>query len=150
MSKTIGDLVLRRATIEDASLLLEWRNDRGTRNASHNTDEISRDDHLAWLERTLGDTTRQLFIAEERGSPVGTVRVDLDNGIHELAWTVAPNARGRGVARRMVAQVAAGIAGPIRAEVKVGNLASRRVAEHAGMQLQSESDGVLHYARGMV
>ena len=47
----------------------------------------------------------------------------------------------------MVMLAAAGIAEPIRAEVKVDNPASARVAEAAGMQLLRETDGVLHFSR---
>jgi len=84
---------------------------------------------------------------EENGVPIGTVRADVSDGVHELSWTVAPNARGRGVAKRMVALLASRILEPIRAEVKPGNTVSTRVAEHAGMQFDCETDGVLHYRR---
>jgi RimJ/RimL family protein N-acetyltransferase len=138
---------LRLATIQDADLLLEWRNDPETRNASHNTGEVQREDHVSWLTKTLNDASRQLFVAEEIGVPVGTVRADLADGVHELSWTVAPSARGRGVAKRMVALLASQISEPIRAEVKSGNTASTRISEHAGLLFAREADGVLHYRR---
>ncbi len=52
MNETI---TLRRATIKDADILLEWRNDPETRKASHNTAEVQRSDHVSWLSRTLGN-----------------------------------------------------------------------------------------------
>lgn len=144
-----GDaLKLRPATIDDADLLFAWRNDALTREASHGTAPVARDEHFAWLTRTLGDPRRKLFVAEVNGVPVGTVRSDFADGVCELSWTVAPSARGRGVGQRMVAQLAAGIAEPIRAEVKAGNAASVRIAVHAGMTFQKEVDGVLHFGRG--
>ena len=142
-----GTIALRPATLEDADLLFEWRNDAETRKASHNMADVARDEHLRWLTRIAGDEHHNLFIAEENGTPVGTVRADLSDGVFELSWTVAPGARGRGVAKRMVALLARQIAGPIRAEVKSGNIASARVAEYAGMAFDREVDGVLHYAR---
>lgn len=138
---------LRPATLQDAEMLLEWRNDPETRNASHNTAEIQREEHISWLTKTLNNLSRRLFIAEENGLPVGTARVDFSNGVYELSWTVAPNARGRGVAKRMVSLLASQISEPIRAEVKSGNLASARIAEYAGMEFDREVDGVLHYKR---
>ena len=135
------------ATIENADLLLEWRNDPETRKASHSIAEIQREESLSWLSRTLTDANRKLYIAEEDGIPVGTVRADWSGGTWELSWTVSPSARGRGVAKRMIAILAQQISDPIRAEVKVGNLVSIRVAEHAGMEFDYESDGVLHYKR---
>jgi len=44
---------LRPVTMADAEDLLVWRNDPETRHASHNTDEILLDRHLAWLEASL-------------------------------------------------------------------------------------------------
>jgi RimJ/RimL family protein N-acetyltransferase len=67
--------------------------------------------------------------------------------VWELSWTVAPNARGRGVAKQMVTLLAHQISEPIRAEVKAKNIASARIAEHAGMAVSREVDGVLHYCR---
>ena len=138
---------LRPATLEDADLLFQWRNDPETRKASHNIADVARDEHLRWLTGIVADKNRKLFIAEEDGTPVGTVRAELSGGVFELSWTVAPGARGRGVAKRMVALLASQIAGPIRAEVKSGNVASVRVAEHAGMTFDREVEGILHYAR---
>jgi len=47
----------------------------------------------------------------------------------------------------MVAVLGNQISEPIRAEVKAGNIASARIAEHAGMEFEHETDGVLHYKR---
>ena len=138
---------LRPVTIEDTDLLLVWRNDLQTRMASHITEEIKRDIHVSWLTRSLDNPSRRLFIAEEDGVPVGTVRADYSDGVYELSWIVAPHARGRGVGRRMVALLANQISEPIRAEVKVGNETSIRIAEYAGMQYDREDNGVLHYRR---
>ena len=137
---------LRRATMADAHMLLRWRNDPATRAASHNTDEVSLDGHLRWLAATLENPRRDLWIAEDDG-PVGTVRADHSDGVAELSWTVAPERRGHGVGSRMVSLAASQIDGPIRAEVKVGNEASRKIAESAGMTLEREEGGVLYFAR---
>ena len=144
MSETIS---LRPATIQDADLLLKWRNDPETRKASHNTTVVQRDEHISWLSRTLSNPNRKLYVAEENGDAVGTVRADLSEGVWELSWTVSSSARGRGVAKRMVVDLANQISEPIRAEVKAGNMASIRIAEHAGMEFERETDGVLHYQR---
>ena len=141
-------LCLRPATIKDAALLLRWRNDKTTRMASHSTEPVQLDAHIEWLDAALADKERSLFVAEEDGVPVGTVRADLANGAHELSWTVSPEARGRGVGKRMVKLLAGNIEGPIRAEIRQGRLASIRVAEYSGMVLiKEDGDGVLHYLR---
>lgn len=132
----------------DAKALFEWRNDPVTRAASHETAEIRMEDHLVWLEKCLADPHRKLYVAEIDGAAVGTVRADLTGGTWTLSWTVAPNRRGRGIGKRIAAKLAHAIADPIRAEVRSGNLASMRIAEHLGMQPVREVDGFLHYERG--
>lgn len=93
MSENIS---LRPATTQDADLLLEWRNDPETRKASHNTAEVQRDEHISWLSRTLNNPNRRLYVAEENGAPVGTVRADLSEGVWELSWTVSQTREGEG------------------------------------------------------
>lgn len=143
-------LTLRKATAQDSDLLFNWRNDPITRRSSHDTSEISRDRHETWLAASLANSQRVILIAEERGRPVGTVRVDHGpDGTAELSWTVAPDARGEGVATRMVRTVADDVARkcPVRAEIKIGNEASVKVAEAAGMRLFTEDRDVLHFCR---
>ncbi|CAK0764063.1 N-acetyltransferase domain-containing protein [Gammaproteobacteria bacterium] len=140
-------ITLRLATIQDADLLLEWRNNPETRKASHHGAEIKREEHISWLTKTLDNQNRKLLVAEKSGTPVGVVRADFSEGVWELSWTVAPNARGYGVAKQMVKMLAMLISEPIRAEIKVDNKASVRIAENAGLKFSRQSNGVLHYRR---
>lgn len=140
-------LILRPANILDADALLQWRNDHNTRKASHNTMEISRDEHIAWLTDTLINKNRKLFIAELGGTAVGTVRADCLQNEWELSWTIASHVRGKGIAKHMVALLSKQLFEPIRAEIKAGNVASMKIAEFAGMTFIKESAGILHYRR---
>jgi RimJ/RimL family protein N-acetyltransferase len=144
------DVVLRRATMLDAEILLAWRNDPATRNNSLTTSSIDAKEHGRWLASTLSNSERQLWIAETDGRPVGTVRVDHDDAGYLLSWTVAPEARSQGVGKLMVADIVGRLgSGAIRAEVKADNLASVRIAEHVGLKLQFERDGLLVFSRGL-
>jgi RimJ/RimL family protein N-acetyltransferase len=133
----------------DSEILLAWRNDPATRGASHDESEVTIEQHERWLEAVLRDPNRLLYIAERDGAPVGTVRADFDpsDESHELSWTVSPGARAHGLGKEMVGVLANQIAGAIRAEVKVGNVASARIAEHCGMKLEYERDRVMFYRR---
>jgi UDP-2,4-diacetamido-2,4,6-trideoxy-beta-L-altropyranose hydrolase len=140
-------LHLRPATAADAALLLAWRNDEATRLASHNTEPVHPEDHARWIDALLRNPARRLFIAEASGEPVGSVRADRDEdgSCHELSWTVAPAARGRGIGACMVRLLLAEVSGPVRAEVKPGNPASVRIAEAAGLCFEAERDGLMHF-----
>ena len=142
------DIILRPATLQDAEMLLRWRNDPETRRASRVTRPVSRNEHMKWLANSLQSPTRQLRIAEQDGVPVGVVRADYVDGINELSWTVAPDARGSGIGKQMVAGFVRELKGPIRSQIRKGNSSSTRIAESVGMRLAREAEGFLYYSRG--
>ncbi len=150
LSSKKKDITFRKATLDDRALLLAWRNAPMTRKASHQSHVISVQEHNQWLRATLSCSSRKLYIALTRGVPVGTVRVDLVDGVYELSWTVAPEKNGQGIGKQMIYQLASLIADPIKAEIKADNKASVKIAEHAGMRLAFEENSVLHYSRGRI
>ncbi|NLQ17687.1 GNAT family N-acetyltransferase [Marinomonas sp. M1K-6] len=139
-------LILRPAEMADADLLLLWRNDVETRQASHNTDEVVLSSHLIWLEASLSKPDqRRLWVAEMMGKAVGTCRADRVENRWELSWTVAPEARGKGVAHQMLSVLVSYLDGPLVAQVRSDNMASIKVVERAGFAFDKEESGVLYY-----
>lgn len=140
-------VTLRPATISDWPMLLEWRNDPVTRLASINTDMVTREMHLAWLESCLADPRRKLYVAERNGLGAGTIRFDkLEEG-WEISWTVAPAQRGAGLGSQIVRAGVALMAGPLVARIKPENQRSRRIAERAGFVQIGEADGLTVWRR---
>lgn len=140
---------LRQAKLDDAVLLLSWRNDDKSRQSSHNTKKVKFDDHYAWLTETLSNPNRKLYIAEYLSEKIGTVRADFitEDDVWELSWTLSPEKRGQGLAKYMVLALVNSIQGAVKAEVKKDNLASIRVAEYAGLKLSSSNSAVLTFFR---
>ena len=93
---------LRKATTKDWKLLLDWRNDQHTRKSSKNTSEVPAQQHKIWLENVVRGPDRILYIAEDDGEAVGTVRADYDRDaeVYELSWTTAPQARNRSLGKK--------------------------------------------------
>lgn len=121
--------------MNDAELLLQWRNDDKVRRASNSMDVITKEQHLNWLSESLARSDRRLLVAElPDHRAVGTVRLDWDGRNWQVSWTVAPDARGAGIAKRMVRQSVSILNEPATAEVKAWNLASIKVAEAAGLR----------------
>ncbi|MCY1346577.1 hypothetical protein D9M68_505310 [compost metagenome] len=118
---------LRKATIEDAKLLFDWRNDRQTREMSRDTLELPWEDHVGWLTNRLQRDDHGVYIAEINGVPVGTVRIDYD----EISYTVAPEQRRKGVGEAMLFEAKKAFGQKV-AEVKRENMASVKIAERAG------------------
>lgn len=135
-------ITLRAATMADAPRLLAWRNDPATRTASLTPDEVSRQDHMAWLEKTLASSARTLWIAESGISCVGTARLDITPERQELSWTVAPEARGKGYGRAIVSAALAQTKGPVRARIRPENKASQAIARACGFTRVFTQGGV--------
>lgn len=123
------ELKLRPAIMADAETLWRWKNDPDTRANSANSDEVPWNNHIVWLEAAIASDDMELLVAELGGAPVGTVRVDQGS---VMSWTVAPEARGRGVGKAMVCSTA--FPGAV-AHIKSDNAASQRVALAAGFRL---------------
>ena len=152
------ELILKEATMEDAQMLLEWRNDVQTKLASHNQDDVEKEEHLIWISRIINDPNRLLYVAWQKIKPdgvqaVGTCRADYCklNDVYELSWTVAPHARGRGIGKRMVKLLVDMYSDKnIKAKVKEENIASRRIAKYAGVELDYIKDDICYYYRGAI
>lgn len=83
-------------------MLLEWRNDPDTRANSIDQNEVAEADHRRWLESSLVNPDRHLFVIEVDGEPVGTTRLDRRDNGWEVSITVAPDHRGRGMGQAML------------------------------------------------
>lgn len=128
---------LRRATNDDARMLLEWRNEPDTRASSWSSEPVSESDHAQWMEKTLASSDRRLFVALVDEKPVGQVRLDLKGAcLAEVSLTVAPPSRGQGLAVCMLRAAAdeaqrAGMT-TLVAQIKAGNEKSVRAFKAAG------------------
>ena len=140
---------LREATIEDAGILLEWRNDPETRKNSDTVEKVLPEDHLAWLMSVLEDTRRQLFMAVEGNFAFGTISADYNEATqaHHISMTIDPALRRRGYGKDMLGLLVQKINTRLEGEVKKQNVVSVKVIESVGFQKVDEKDGILYYAR---
>jgi len=124
---------LRPVTLDDADILLAWRNDPEVRAASRSTDEVTMAEHEAWLMRMLESPLSWLFIGvDEEEQPVGHTRVVEEGRYAEVSIVVAPHARGRGLGGQLLnlthnAYAAGGGDCELRAFVRVSNDPSHRL-----------------------
>ena len=139
------NVTLRAATIEDAERLWQWRNDELTRRNSISTAEVPWEDHIIWLEASLERSDRHLLIGEEHDIPVGQVRLDTVAAGQVVSITVAPEARGRGVALALLQAAGSSLTGALHAYAKPDNTPSLLAFEGAGYQRIGDEvrDGVL-------
>jgi spore coat polysaccharide biosynthesis predicted glycosyltransferase SpsG/ribosomal protein S18 acetylase RimI-like enzyme len=146
----------RPVTAADAELLRGWRNDPETRAASRNTDAVPFDAHVRWLEGMLARDDRLLLIGSDAAGDVGTVRWEQRGSNEwEVSITVAPERRGKGFARPLLAAGERALEARVRrpvlclASVRTNNRASMSLFMKAGYLLEapSDADGFVLYAR---
>lgn len=132
----------RRAVLEDASQLFEWRSEPEVRAASRTTGPFSWLSHLAWFKETLANPRRIVAIIEDAGRPAAVVRFDAlpeREAGWEVSITVSPALRGTGMGGRAL-QAAEGLLlrehpdtdVTLVAEMLMTNHASRRLFSAAG------------------
>ena len=146
-----ADLRLRRATMQDAEALFEWRNEPTARAMSYSSDPVSWSGHVRWLEARLASPHCLALLAEAQGLPVGQVRFDIEADRAVLSYALDVLVRGRGwshwlvdsgvqLLRRQWPTLA------VHAHVKVENSASRRVFSRLGWQERHDERGLVYVA----
>jgi RimJ/RimL family protein N-acetyltransferase len=147
-------LRVRPVTESDEALLLEWANDRLTRQNAFSSAPISASEHQEWFRRRLGDSDGcRIYIAETLdGVPVGQVRFDHRLADWRISYALAPQFRGQRLGRRLldlgIRELARAEEGAtLVAEVKGSNEASRRVFDSLGFTSTRIDEDVIVYRR---
>jgi ribosomal protein S18 acetylase RimI-like enzyme len=96
-------LTVRRALQEDVMDVLRWRNDPHVCAMSRQNVPIDEAVHRNWYSQAVDDPDRLLIIAFLAGQKAGIVRFDrLQETLWEVSITLTPEARGRGLGRRLL------------------------------------------------
>jgi RimJ/RimL family protein N-acetyltransferase len=138
LTVTATPLRVRRAGLEDETLLLEWVNDPVTRRSAFSSAPIGADTHGRWFRGRLADPAGHIYIAETAERvPVGQVRFDRTGDTWVIDYGLAPQFRGRRLGCVMLDAAMKELGGrdpgaSVIARVKAGNRPSRRVFESLG------------------
>lgn len=126
-------------------MILAWRNDPAAVAASLSGVEVQPAEHDAWFAQALSDPCRVVWVAEEHGRAIGSVRLDLDplgaaRAVVSIA--LAPQARGRRLATPLLGVVTAAAAQEfglrsLQAVIKSTNVRSLRAFLAAGYRERS-------------
>jgi spore coat polysaccharide biosynthesis protein SpsF len=96
-------LHLKKASMEDAEIVLAWRNDEQTRANSFLQEIIDLESHLEWYRRKLADENCYLYLLMDGDDRVGQVRIDVVDRIGEISYMIAPEKRGKGYGKSILA-----------------------------------------------
>ena len=121
------------------------RNDPTTIENSIVTQAVNPEDHHNWLSKILNDASVQLFIVHADKETIGTVRINSTLRDKEISWTIAPNHRGKGYGKTIVNKLVNSLEGTVIAQIKNSNIASKKIAEYAGLKMVSETNDLIKY-----
>jgi UDP-2,4-diacetamido-2,4,6-trideoxy-beta-L-altropyranose hydrolase len=129
-------LYLRRATLNDARLLFDWRNESLVREMSYDDSPIKWDAHLRWFKTKLADREAEIYIGDIEGLPVGQVRLDFHGDEAAVSYSVDSDMRGLGFGKALIEKAVRAShrvpANGFRAQVKAENAASKKVFQRLG------------------
>lgn len=151
-------LTIREARLSDASVLFDWRNDERVRLVSRDSRTLSWEQHINWLQSSLTNPKRKLFVAQMGAAPVGTARYDqsdADLNDWEISIALNPEHRGRGLGTSLLAAAdrllreTLGLPILITAVVRTENNASNRLFESSGycINTRGEAEGFRTWCR---
>ena len=137
---------LREVTKSDWKVLLEWRNDKITRQNSWNSDLVSEGEHKKYIKNTITNINRSLLILEYNEIPVGTIREDrLEKDEFELSYTISPMYRGKKIGQIMMSLYLIERKGSFICKVKEENVPSIKMIEKLGFKLFNTEKRVNFY-----
>lgn len=91
----MSEFRLRRVAIDDAALLLSWRNHPEVKRYMFSQNEITLEGHIAWLSNALNDKNKVLLVYEEDFVPKGFVsfiRSSTSPSVVDWGFYTAPDA----------------------------------------------------------
>ena len=141
----MSSFILRKVNSSDCKVLLDWRNDDTTRKNSFNDELISIDTHKKYIEDTLTNPNRNLFIMEYNNVPVGTIREDkLGKNEFQLSYTIGPKYRDKKIGQTMISKYLIRRNGSFWCEVQESNVPSIKMIEKLGFKcLKTENRDLL-------
>jgi RimJ/RimL family protein N-acetyltransferase len=130
---------LRKSTYNDWKILLDWRNDPITRENSFETGEVSEQTHKLWLNDSLLNPYREIYILENNNIPIGSIRSDnVSTNQYVLSWSITSNQRGNGYGTKILELFLKGKTGNFIAEIKPENIASIKIVQKNGFNQLDE------------
>jgi UDP-2,4-diacetamido-2,4,6-trideoxy-beta-L-altropyranose hydrolase len=137
---------LQEASYDDCQTLFEWQSNNEVRKYFHNPEPVKWQQHCDWLENTLANTNKHLYIIKlitsggEKLESVGVLRLDAIeysqyaiDANWEISIIISPEYQGRNFAERAIRKIPESFKNEgIVAEVHRKNAASHKLFSRAG------------------
>lgn len=132
---------LRRATSDDYILLFQWLNDSEVRKNSFSQEIVKLENHIKWFQSKLKDDKNNIFIVMKDKIEVGQIRVEIDNDVGTISYSIDSNYRGQGIGTEILNLIKLEFEDiKLIGYVKKDNIASIKVFEKAGYKKVEYND----------
>ena len=131
-------IYLRDAVQSDMDLLFEWANDPIVRKNSFNTLQIPYEMHQKWFEHVMNSKAIHLFILMDDATPVGQIRLNVEQEEAEISYSISHLYRGKGYGKMIIKLIKEEVCSHypkikrLVAKVKTDNDISNRLFASAG------------------
>jgi len=139
------NLKLRQANANDIDILFEWANDNAVRQNSFNPGKISFDNHQKWFKNKLASKNTFIYILEKDNKKIGQIRVDFENDFWLIDYSIDKTQRGNGSGKIMIELLLQKKHLPLKAKVKIKNIASCKVFEKLDFTKTITQDNLVTY-----
>jgi len=152
------EITQRTATMEDADILLTWRNHPNTRKFSRNPEKILVRQHIRWLADRLGKTQLQPFyLFIEDGRAIAMSRLDaVPESIqkYQISILVDPDRHGEGLGTKILSLTCESFfhmypENTIVAYINRNNHVSQKLFIKAGFKLKSSLDEFQYFEKSL-
>jgi GNAT superfamily N-acetyltransferase len=146
----------RTATLNDAAILLNWRNDKSTRKFSRQSEKINPDEHIEWLIARLKRVRAEPFyLFDSEFGAIGMCRLDAISGSaskYEISILVEPSQHGKGIGTRILSLTCESFFElypnyAIVAYIDGENYVSQKLFLSAGFKLMPSLGKLLHFEK---
>jgi RimJ/RimL family protein N-acetyltransferase len=150
------EITQRNATLADADVLLNWRNNASAREFSLQSELIAMDEHLKWLSGRLERVQFEpFFLFAEDQKVIGMSRLDVVSGQtnkYEISILVDPDQHKKGIGTRILNMTCESFFSlhpnkTIVARVRLNNFVSQKLFTRAGFELQNPVGDFLHFEK---
>jgi len=144
-------MVFRKATIDDCDLFFKWANDKEVRANAFNSKPIIYEEHVQWFSKKILSLDCFLYICYEKDIPIGQIRVDIENNVGIIAYSIDSQNRGKGYGTKMLEMIVDQIKKEdvkisiLKGKVKYENIASQKAFEKAGYECKNNEKYIEYF-----
>lgn len=148
-----NNLILRPANMDDFEFLFCLANEPSVRANSFSSNPILLAEHAQWFQQRLNSQHSYMFIAEKDSESIGQIRIEADNGVGVISFSIVPSQRSRGYGTALLQEITQfwrqnlpdihTLVGYVRKD----NVASCRAFLRAGFQEKEEADRNMYWIK---